>query len=66
MLTEAEIDSFKKDGYLVVREMYDEGAVSAISQWSDEILGWPEEPGRRTDWGRRKHCNFGTFFMSCV
>lgn len=46
MLTQAEVDSFKQDGYLVVRGMYDEGAVGAISQWSDDILGWPEEPGR--------------------
>lgn len=46
MLTQAEVASFKQDGYLVVRGMYDESAVGAIAQWSDEILGWPEKPGR--------------------
>ena len=31
---------------LVVRGLYDGAAVGAISQWSDEILSWPEAPGR--------------------
>lgn len=46
MLTQAQIDLFKHDGYLVVRKMFDDAAVHEISRWSDEILDWPEEPGR--------------------
>jgi len=46
MLTKAQIDTFRRDGYLVVKGMYDSAAVEAISRWSDEILAWPETPGR--------------------
>ncbi len=46
MLSQAEIDTFRQDGYLIVRGLYDEAAVREISRWSDEILDWPEKPGR--------------------
>lgn len=46
MLTQAQIDTFKQDGYLIVRKMFDDAAISEISRWSDEILDWPEAPGR--------------------
>ena len=46
MLTQAQIDTFNRDGYLVVRKMFDASAIHEISHWSDEILDWPEEPGR--------------------
>ncbi len=48
MLTKAPIDSFRQDGYLVSRGMFDPAAVDDISRWSDEILAWPEVPGRHT------------------
>ena len=46
MLTQAQIDTFRQDGFLIVRGMYDADAVRRISRWSDEILGWAEAPGR--------------------
>jgi ectoine hydroxylase-related dioxygenase (phytanoyl-CoA dioxygenase family) len=46
MLANSEIETFHRDGYLVVRGMYDTAAVRKISQWSDEILAWPEVAGR--------------------
>ena len=46
MLTKVQIDTFRQDGYLVVKGMYAAAVVEEISRWSDEILGWPETPGR--------------------
>lgn len=46
MLSAAQVETFHQDGFLVVRGMYDAGAVEAISHWSDDILAWPETPGR--------------------
>lgn len=46
MLSAAQIETFRQDGFLVVRGMYDADAVEAISRWSDDILAWPEAPGR--------------------
>ncbi len=46
MLTDSEIKTFQRDGFLIVREMYDAAAIREISQWSDDILIWPEVPGQ--------------------
>lgn len=46
MLTAAEIDTFRRDGYLVVPAMYDAAAVRDLAAWSDELYAWPEVPGR--------------------
>lgn len=46
MLTTAEIDTFRRDGFLIVPAMYDSAAVRDIAAWSDEISAWPEVPGR--------------------
>lgn len=46
MLTTAEIDIFRRDGFLIVPAMYDAAAVRDIAAWSDEISAWPEVPGR--------------------
>ncbi|MBL4720736.1 MAG: phytanoyl-CoA dioxygenase family protein [Alphaproteobacteria bacterium] len=44
-LTKDEIATFNRDGFLVARGLYDAAAVRALSDWSDEILAWPETPG---------------------
>lgn len=41
-----QIETFKQDGFLVVRSMFDAGAVADISAWTDEIATYPEIPGR--------------------
>ena len=66
MLTQAQIVSFKRDGCLVFQGMYDDAAVSAISQWSDDILGWPEEPGRHIVYHEDSLIEQGGRFVSRV
>ncbi len=46
MLTKAQIQRFREDGYLIVRGMYETNTVADISRWSDDILAWKEEAGR--------------------
>jgi hypothetical protein len=45
-LSAAQIETFGRDGYLVVPAMYDAAAVRNIAAWSDELYAWPEVPGR--------------------
>jgi len=47
MLTLAEIETFRRDGYVVVPAMYDAATIRDISAWSDELCAWPEAPGRQ-------------------
>ena len=41
-LTEDDINSFKRDGYLVKRAAFDPDDMALISSWTDEILALPE------------------------
>jgi ectoine hydroxylase-related dioxygenase (phytanoyl-CoA dioxygenase family) len=45
-LTPAQIAAFRRDGYVVVPGLVDAVAVNAIRQWTDEVQGWPETPGK--------------------
>lgn len=45
-LTEAQIETFHRDGYLIVRGMYDTSEMQAISAWSDALAALPETPGK--------------------
>lgn len=44
-LTEDDIDSFKRDGYLVKRAAFDSADMAQISRWTDEVLALPEKSG---------------------
>lgn len=46
VLSEAQIDQFHRDGFLVVREMYSPQETGAISEWTEEVASYPEAPGR--------------------
>lgn len=46
LLTPEQIDSFKRDGFLVVRRLFDAAEMRDIDAWTDTVLGWREEPGR--------------------
>jgi len=46
MLTEQQIEHFQRDGFLVVRAMYKSAEMETISQWTDEVAGSPETPGK--------------------
>lgn len=44
-LSQAQIDSFRRDGFVIVRGMY-ERAAARISAWADEVAAYPEAPGK--------------------
>ncbi|MEJ2533885.1 MAG: phytanoyl-CoA dioxygenase family protein [Gammaproteobacteria bacterium] len=48
VLTPEQVEQFHRDGYLLVRGMYDPGEVEEIARWTEEVAGSPEVPGR--DW----------------
>ena len=60
-LNEAQIASFREDGFVIVPGLFDAAEVAAIESWADEVHAWPEIAGRhmmyfeesRTEPGRR-------------
>jgi ectoine hydroxylase-related dioxygenase (phytanoyl-CoA dioxygenase family) len=48
ILTEEQVASFRRDGFLVVRGMYSAEEVGEIGRWTDEVATSPEVAGR--DW----------------
>jgi len=45
MLSKEQIEQFDRDGFLVVRGMYNAAEMDEISRWTDEVAGSPEVPG---------------------
>ena len=45
MLSKQQVEQFHRDGFLVVRGMYDAGEMEDISRWTDEVATSPEVPG---------------------
>ena len=43
----AQIQEFKRDGFVVVPGLFDRGEMQRISAWTDELQGLPEVPGRQ-------------------
>ena len=46
MLTHAQIETFKRDGFVTVRGLYNREEIQQITVWTDEIAAWPEVPGK--------------------
>lgn len=46
VLSPTQVAQFHRDGYLVVRGMYSTTEIQRISNWTDEVSGFPEEPGK--------------------
>jgi hypothetical protein len=46
VFTPEQIERFRQDGFLVVREMYSPEEVREISDWTDEVANYPEVPGK--------------------
>ena len=44
ILTDAQIASFRRDGFVVLPGFYDAAETEKIVAWVDEIAAWPEEP----------------------
>lgn len=46
VLSEEQLQWFHEDGFLVVRGMYSPEEIREISDWTDEVAGFPELPGK--------------------
>lgn len=46
VLSKEQIEQFHRDGFLLVRGMYSTDEVQAISDWTEEVAGFPEVPGK--------------------
>lgn len=46
VFTPEQVEQFRRDGYLVVRGMYSAEEMCEIGEWTDEVAGYPEVPGK--------------------
>jgi hypothetical protein len=46
ILTEEQVATFRRDGFLVVRGMFGRDEMADIAAWTDEVEAWPETAGR--------------------
>lgn len=44
-LSEEQIQSFNKNGFLILKDLFDEKAKEAIVSWSHDVQNWPEVRG---------------------
>ncbi len=48
-----ELAAYGRDGFAVVRGLFEPAEVAAIRAWTDEVQGWPEVPGRYMVYGEQ-------------
>ena len=46
MLTRQQLESFHRDGYVLVRGLFSGAELQEITRWTDEVSAWPEVPGK--------------------
>lgn len=46
VLSAEQIETFRRDGFVFAPGFYGPQEMAEITGWTDEISGWPEEPGR--------------------
>ena len=46
ILTDRQVADFDRQGFLIVRGMFDADEMREITAWTDEMQAWPETPGR--------------------
>jgi hypothetical protein len=46
VLSKEQIESFHRDGYLLVRGLYSPKEIQDVSDWTDEVASFPEIPGK--------------------
>ena len=51
--TRDELAAYARDGFAVVRGLFEPAEVAAIRAWTDEVQGWPEVPGRYMVYGEQ-------------
>ncbi len=45
-LTPEQVRQFHRDGFIFVPGFFDSDEMEQINSWTDEVIAWPEEPGR--------------------
>ena len=45
-LSTRQVNDFHRDGYLLVRGLFSAAETAALRNWTDEVMAWPEQPGR--------------------
>ncbi len=45
-LSQEQIATFRRDGFVVVPKLVDSTLIAAIRQWTDDVQAWPETPGK--------------------
>ena len=46
MLTEQQIQDFDRDGFIILRGLYNPDEIRDIRAWTEEVAGYPEVPGK--------------------
>ena len=46
LFSDDDLAAYRRDGFIVVRGLFDAAAMRDIARWTDEIEGWPETPGK--------------------
>lgn len=46
MLTQQQLEEFRRDGFLVCRGLFDAGETADLTRWTDEVMAYPEVPGK--------------------
>jgi hypothetical protein len=46
MLSDRQLGDFRRDGYLLIRGLYDRKEMRDMTEWTDEVTAWPEVPGK--------------------
>ncbi len=46
MLTEQQIKNFKRDGFILIKGLYNVDEIKNITSWTEEVSNYPETPGK--------------------
>lgn len=46
MLTKQQLSDFERDGFLLVKGLYNSGEMKDITAWTEEVTSYPEVPGK--------------------
>jgi ectoine hydroxylase-related dioxygenase (phytanoyl-CoA dioxygenase family) len=55
ILSEEQVEQFRRDGFLVVRGMYSAAEVAEIGAWTEEVANYPEVPGKYMMYFEQSH-----------
>jgi hypothetical protein len=65
-LSPRELDTFRRDGFLVCRGLLSPGEVADVRRWTDEVQAWPEVPGAWMVYGEQSLRQPGTRLVNRI